>query len=59
LGSYTALNGVPDSVCALTPASWHRLDGRSAQTRTELCTRLTADSIMREVSASQFGSWPR
>ena len=26
---------------------------------TELCTRATADSIMRAVSACQFGSWPR
>ena len=35
--------------------------GRPAlcQTRTELCARATADSIMRVVSACQFGSWLR
>ena len=36
-----------------------RSPGGAYQILTELCTRLTADSIMRTVSLSQFGSWPR
>jgi hypothetical protein len=36
-------------------------DSRRSQgdAQTELWTRATADSIMRTVSACQFGSWPR